>query len=101
MCGGCNDAPASGRRNEEDVLLRIGILILHIVFIRHEFRVAFLKLIGDVFKENQSKNDVLVLRRVHIAAENIRSLPNLFLETYYCRTLFFSHTYFLRKISTS
>ena len=36
--------------------------------------------IGNVFQEDQSKNDVLVFRRVHVVAELVGGEPELGLE---------------------
>jgi len=37
--------------------------------------------VGDVLQEDQTEDDVLVFRRVHVIAEGICRLPKLGLET--------------------
>jgi hypothetical protein len=41
---------------------------------------VFLKGIGDVFEEDEAKDDMLVLGRVHVAAELVRGEPELGFE---------------------
>jgi len=42
--------------------------------------VVLLEAIGNVFKEDETKNDVLVLRRVHVGAELVRGEPEFGFE---------------------
>jgi len=41
---------------------------------------VFFETIRDVFEEDQTENDVLVLRRVHVAAEFVGSEPEFGFE---------------------
>jgi hypothetical protein len=41
----------------------------------------FFEAVRDVFEEDQAQDDVLVFSRVHVAAQLIRSEPELLLET--------------------
>jgi hypothetical protein len=42
-----------------------------------EFRVLGFESVGDVLQEDETKDDVLVLRRVHVVAERICHAPEL------------------------
>src|SRR5690606_6090494 len=55
------------------VLGPFGIVALELRALRHEA-------IGDVLEEDQAEDDVLVIRRLHVAAELVRSLEQLGLE---------------------
>ncbi len=49
-----------------------------------EFRVLGFEGVGDVLQEDETKDDVLVLCRVHVVAERIRHAPELrFIHTDY------------------
>ena len=41
---------------------------------------VFLEAIGDVFEEDQAEDDVLVFRRVHVAAKLVGGEPELLLK---------------------
>ena len=77
---GLEMAPAGFRRHPEDVLgpvlvriLRVGALIL----LGHEAGMPLLEGVGDVLEEDQPKDDMLVLGRVHRAAQGVGHLPEL------------------------
>src|SRR4029077_18631354 len=42
-----------------------------------KFRLLFLESVGDVFEEDQAKENVLILRGIHAAAERAGHLPQL------------------------
>jgi len=75
--------PSRFLRNPEDAgcavlvrIFRIGALSR----LRDEFIVLRFKGIRDVFQKDQPENDVLVLRRVHVVAKRVGSLPELGFE---------------------
>lgn len=41
--------------------------------------------VGNVFEEDQAKDDVLVFRRVHVVAQRIGGSPELGLKSEICR----------------
>src|SRR5258705_11364298 len=93
--------PARLRRQPKNiqraVLVRVfGVSALRLL--RFELGVLLFESIRDVFEKDQTKNDVLVLRGVHAAAQRIGHLPKLLLVADGCAVvlrLFFrlSHSF--------
>ena len=50
----------------------------------NELGVVLIEAVGDVFEEDESEDDVLVLRRVHVVAQLIGGEPELSLKTNIC-----------------
>jgi hypothetical protein len=85
-CASANAGPARGGWNPEDILGFIFVGIFGIgssVFglSRNELGVVLFEDVGDVFKEDESEDNMLVLRCVHVAAEFVGSEPKLGLKT--------------------
>ena len=75
--------PARLLRYPEDAggFVFVGIFrVSALLALRFELSVLRLEGIGDVLEENQAKDDVLVLRRVHIVAETVSHLPQFGFE---------------------
>jgi hypothetical protein len=66
--------------NVEDIYFEISILILHVVIRGEEFLIPFFEFIGDVFQENQTQDNMLILSRIHVPAQNIGCGPDLLLK---------------------
>ena len=74
--------PARGGRDPEDIFGAVFVGIFWIgagvfAFARDELRMVFFETVGDVFEEDQAEDDVLVFRRVHVAAQLVGSEPEL------------------------
>ena len=77
--------PAGFLRHPEDVLgfVFVGVFGIGpgvVAFAFNEFRAVFLEGVGDVFEEDEPKDDVLVFRRVHIVAQLVGGEPELGLK---------------------
>jgi hypothetical protein len=81
LCAVLEICPARARRNPEDVLGFVFILVFRIGpgFVKQR-GVFLFECVGDVFQEDEAENDVLVFGRVHVAAQLIRSEPELRFE---------------------
>lgn len=65
------------------LLIFVGVLGIRagiFAFASDQLGVVLLEAIGNVFKEDETKNDVLVLRRVHVGAELVRGEPEFGFE---------------------
>ena len=101
-----NRLPTRDFRNPKDVFRLV--LVAVVGEILPEFRVGEnlraprFETVRNVFQENQPQHDVLVLRRVEIAAQNARRRPNFVLEPdvrrvrFLCLRLFFRRHFALR-----
>ena len=70
--------PTSLFRNIENALVRVFVAILFEAFtFINKFLILLLKLIRNIFQEDEAKHHVLVLRCVNVSAQFISSLPNL------------------------
>ena len=72
--------PPRLRRHPEDVLRAVLVRVLRIGPVRpfgFQTDVPFLEGIGDVFQEDEAEDHVLVLGRVHAAAQGVRHAPKL------------------------
>ncbi len=72
--------PARLGRHPEDVLGAVFVRVFGVraqCLFRHERGMLLLEGVGDVFKEEQTEADVLVLGGVHTAAQGISHLPEL------------------------
>ena len=74
--------PARVGRDPEDVLGVVFVRIFGIgagvvAFACDQLRVVFLEGVGDVFEEDEAEDDVLVFRRVHVAAQLVGGEPEL------------------------
>jgi len=77
--------PSRSGRHPEDifgaVLIGIfGICACLVGFASYELRAMLFEAVGNIFEEDQAKNNVLVFRRIHVAAELISSEPKLSFE---------------------
>ena len=78
-------SPARGGRHPEDVFGAVFVRIFGIgagvfAFACDQLRVVFFEAVGDVLEEDQAEDDVLVFRRVHVAAQLVGSEPELLLK---------------------
>ena len=78
-------APAGGGGHPEDILGLVLVLVLGVgtfvvALAGHELGAVFLEGVGDVLEEDETEDNVLVLRRVHVVAELVGSEPELGLE---------------------
>ena len=81
LCGRLKLGPASGFGNPEDIFGGVLVAIFGIgVGLGFEGGVALLEGVGDVFEEDEAKDDVLVVGSVHVAAELVGGLPESLLE---------------------
>jgi hypothetical protein len=74
------DGPAALFRHPEDVLGPVFVRVLGVCAFGSEsdqFSTFSLEGVGDVLEEDEAKDDVLVLRRIHIVAESVGSGPEL------------------------
>jgi hypothetical protein len=58
-----------------------GICSGEFAFAFNKLRMMLLESVGDVLEEDEAEYDVLVLRRIHVAAELVGGEPKLRLET--------------------
>ena len=83
--GACEQGgPARLPRHPEDVLSPVFIGVFGIGALGGlslEPRAPLLERVGDVLEEDQAEDDVLVLGRVHVAAQRVGGLPELIFET--------------------
>lgn len=72
--------PARFRRHPEDIHRAVRVWVLGVgtlCLFRGKLGVVFLEGAGEVLEEDQAKDDVLILRGVHRAAQSVRHLPEL------------------------
>ena len=82
---GLEVGPAGFAGHPEDVLGAVLVLVLGVgtgvvTLASHELGAVILERVGDVLQEDEAKDNVLVLRRVHVVAELVRREPELGLE---------------------
>ena len=95
MCCIGNNTPTCLLGHEEDIVGRVFVLILlESVTFFYELIILVIETVGDIFQENQAKNDRLIFRRINIATEQVGSFPYLFLKTYFSSILL-SHNYLI------
>ena len=77
--------PAGALRDEEDVLLEVGIAVLLIAeALRLQFVIALLKGIGNVAQEKKPHQHLTILCRRQFAAHQFRRVPELVLKAQRC-----------------
>ena len=91
--GRCGDhAPPGILRHKEDVFGCVFVLVLlETVALVYQFLVLGLEAVGDVFQENQAKDDGFILRGVDIAPQHTGCVPDLFFKAKVACG-FFSHS---------
>ena len=95
VCIGSDYFPAGLLRYPEDALAGVLILVLlHSVTFCHEFIVSLLEAVGNIFQEDKSQNNMLILRGIHAAPQFVRCAPDLFLKSYVSR-IGFGHDMFV------
>jgi hypothetical protein len=75
--------PARFRRHPEDVFGAVFVGVFRIgavAALRVELGVFCFKRVRDVFEENETEHDVLVLGRIHVVAQCVGGLPQLRLK---------------------
>ena len=77
-----NILPAGGLRHKEDVVLHVGVgIVLKAVTFCDQLFIALFKGGGDVAQENQTDNDLPILRSRNRPPQNARRVPKLFLKS--------------------
>ena len=84
--------PARGLRNEEDVLLHVGVAVLLVaVALRLQLAVAVLEGVRDIPQKQEPHQHLAVLRGGQLAAHQIRRVPELGLKPKRRRRFFLLH----------
>lgn len=86
--------PACGLRDEEDVLLHVGIAVFFVaVALRLQLAVAVLKGIRDIPQKQEPHQHLTVLRGGQLAAHQIGGMPELGLKSKGCCRLLYLFCY--------
>ena len=82
MSAGLQAIPTRGLGHPKDVFRQVLVSILRVgIPVCRQAVVQFLERVGNVLEENETKDDVLVFGRVHVAAQLVGRSPKLPLET--------------------
>ena len=75
------------------VVLHVEIFILWIASERVEFFAPFIKCVRDVFQEEKTEDDVLILGDINVASELVGSRPELLFEVEVVMMAFFDYIF--------
>ena len=79
------ERPARFLRHPEHILRQVFVPVFGVgVFFFEQLSVDFFERIGNIFQEDQPQHHVLVLRRIHVAAQLVRCRPELGFEIECC-----------------